>query len=196
MGYNFTVRRPRCKATTSRSPVASRPCRDVEDRIGALERALGHSSVRDYLSIAVSVPPTAGDPHVTRPRAGPSRARAAFLTRQGRHEEARKDLNHLFRLLDVIEVERTSEEVTATARLAFFGLDYLPWEVVWEPIERIKRGYSTQAVAPSWPRASPTRTPPPRPTYLSHIGSGMCSIAEQGLARLGLRKSRKAISDP
>ena len=115
--------------------------------------------------------------------------RAGLLARQQRNEEAEADLQYCFRLMDIIEVERTSEEITATARLAFFGLGFLPWDVVWEPIARINRGQDIQALAGWLAECLGHQTEAAQAYHHLHtIGTGFSAIAEHGLARLGLRE--------
>lgn len=115
--------------------------------------------------------------------------RAGIYARLGRREEADADLQYCFRLMDIIEVERTSEEITATARLAFFGLGFLPWDVVWEPIARINRGQDIQALA-AWLAECLGHPAEAAMAYhhLHTVGSGYAAIAEHGLARLGLKE--------
>jgi len=112
--------------------------------------------------------------------------RAAMLLRQGREDEAKDDLHVCFRLMDIIEVERTSQEVTATARLAFYGLGYLPWDVIWEPIQAIRRGQELQALA-GWLAEGLGHRVEAAQAYrhLKAAGDGYAQVAREGLTRLG-----------
>ena len=65
----------------------------------------------------------------------------------GREDLSQRDFMTCFQMMDVLETERSSTEVTVTARLAFFALDYLPWDVVWQPIERMVEGENYRALA-------------------------------------------------
>jgi hypothetical protein len=113
--------------------------------------------------------------------------RASLLLHSGRKEAADQDLQICFQLMDILEVERTSQEVTATARLAFFALDYLPWEVVWEPIARMNKAEDLRALA-AWLAECLGRPLEAGQAYssLMAIGTGFRSFATLGLERLGL----------
>lgn len=115
--------------------------------------------------------------------------RAALLLRLGEADAANEDLQYCFRLMDIIETERTSQEVTSTARLAFFGLRFLPWDVVWEPIAQLSSSQEVQALA-AWLAEclGDNEAAAQGWRHLCNIGSGFCAVAEQGLARLGLKK--------
>lgn len=113
--------------------------------------------------------------------------RAVLATMCNQDDQARDDLQACFRLMDILEVERTSQSVTAAARLAFFALDYLPWEVVWEPIAAIDQGEEIRALAATTAEAL-GRPLEAAEAYrsLATPGSGLAAIARLGLERLGL----------
>lgn len=112
--------------------------------------------------------------------------RAALLAQTGQRDQMEIDLQFCFRLMDVIEVERTSLEISCTARLAFFGLGYLPWNVVWEPIARTHRGQHLQAVAAFLAECLGHEAEAAMAwRHLHQVGSGYCQVAAQGLARIG-----------
>lgn len=115
--------------------------------------------------------------------------RGALCMRLGQQERAQEDMQYCFRLMDVIETERTSQEVTSTARLAFYGLHFLPWHVVWEPIAQLTHSRDLQALA-AWLAESLGDHAAAAEAYvhLSEIGSGFCKVAEQGMARIGLQR--------
>ncbi|MFW5698697.1 MAG: hypothetical protein ACOCYN_02480, partial [Planctomycetota bacterium] len=164
---------------------------EAPDRPTRLRAILeGHHRIRDFLALAAlgGTEPLLALLAAEELEPEMRVLRAAFLRRVGRDEEAQADLVHCYRVLDDARIERTSESHTATARLAFYALDYLTWDVVWAPIERIKHGHEYQALA-AWLAECYGHKEDAAAAYrhLNAIGSGMCSVAEQGLARVGLR---------
>lgn len=161
-------------------------------RIGELGRALRtFRSVRDFLFLAAlgQSEPLLELLEAADPSPVERILRAILYLRAGREADAKQDLHVCFRLMDIIEVERTSQEVTATARLAFFGLGYLPWDVIWEPIASIRRGQELQALA-AWLAESIGSAEEAGTAYraLNQLGTGYCKLAEQGLVRLGMQR--------
>ncbi len=155
----------------------------------------GFKSVRDYLFLAAlgGSEFLLGALEARDPTPVERILRAILFLRSNRKDAAEEDLHVCFRLMDIIEVERTSQEVTATARLAFFGLGYLPWDVIWEPIASIRRGQELQALA-GWLAESLGATEEAAMAYrmLNQLGSGYCKLAEQGLIRLGMKRESDA----
>lgn len=65
----------------------------------------------------------------------------------GRHERASRDFESCFKLMDVIETQRTNPEIAITTRLVLYAMDFLPWPVCWSPIAGLKRSRDLQALA-------------------------------------------------
>jgi hypothetical protein len=89
-------------------------------------------------------------------------------------------------MMDILESERASTDVNVTARLAFYAMDYLPWEVVWQPIERMVNGENYRALAALMaehlkrPEASAEAY-----KSLCQKGTGLMAFAKDGLERIG-----------
>ena len=81
---------------------------------------------------------------------------------------AQRDFMTCFQMMDMLEIERTSNEVTVTARLAFFALRYLPWNVIWQPIERMVDGENTAPWRPLSPNRWSIPGKVPKPTARSY----------------------------
>jgi len=111
--------------------------------------------------------------------------RACIAKLEGREDYWREEIQHCFELMDVLEVQRTDPELAVTARLAFFSLSYLPWNVVWSPIEGLFRGQTLQALAAF---VAETHDDLEAATeayrHLDNVGSGFVEFARAGLGRL------------
>ena len=134
----------------------------------------GHEGILRWLESAERIPP-------------PMLLIRAFLGRSlGREDLSQRDFMTCFQMMDVLETERSSTEVTVTARLAFFALNYLPWEVVWQPIERMVEGENYRALAALMAEHL-GRYEASAEAYksLSVKGTGLVAFAQAGLERVG-----------
>ncbi|TVR40498.1 MAG: hypothetical protein EA402_13670 [Planctomycetota bacterium] len=123
--------------------------------------------------------------------------RGALARHQGREDIAQRDFQACFQMMDILETERTSTETTVTARLAFFALDYLPWEVVWQPIQRLvgEECYRALAAMVAECLGRPVESAEAYRS-LGQIGSGFVALGQRGLQRLGLGEEDTPPSEP
>jgi len=60
--------------------------------------------------------------------------RAGLRAQANRLNDARDDLTRCFQLTDVLERERSSPTVLVAARLGCYGLGFLSWDLIWQPM--------------------------------------------------------------
>ncbi|TVR13677.1 MAG: hypothetical protein EA401_06145 [Planctomycetota bacterium] len=113
--------------------------------------------------------------------------RGALARHLGHEDAAQRDFMTCFQMMDVLETERTSTATTVAARLAFYALEYLPWQVVWEPIQRLVGGEKYRALAAMVAECL-ARPVEGADAYqsLTKVGGGYVEYAQAGLDRLGL----------
>ena len=114
--------------------------------------------------------------------------RAALAKRSDFDDEARADCQFCFRLMDQVETERTDAQLAIVAQLAFYVMDLLPWDGVWESLGQ---RHDLIALA-GWVAEIAGRVDDARQCYnrLHVIGTGYCAVAEQGIARLKMRQTK------
>ncbi len=116
--------------------------------------------------------------------------RAGLYLRQGDDELAKADLEHCFRLTDVLETQRTSLVVLFGARLGCYGLGYLPWDLVEGGLAVINdRLLATPLKAlTAWLAENLGHKAEAEKLYreLMTPGFGYLVIGRQGLERLGV----------
>ncbi len=113
---------------------------------------------------------------------------AGLYGRLGQHEQSNALLDKCFRLMDVIENHRTDVELTTVMRLGMYGMNYLPWEVIWPPISQMSHEPELQVLT-AWLAECLGRMEEAAEAYLMLRESeafGFRNLVEQGLTRLGM----------
>ena len=113
---------------------------------------------------------------------------AALYARAGKQAESQTLLDESFRLMDIIEHERTNIELTTVMRLGMFGMQFLPWDVVWPPISQMAHEPELQVLA-AWLAECLGFNQEAAEAYFTLRETealGFRNVVEQGLARLGM----------
>ena len=114
---------------------------------------------------------------------------AALYARTGDTERSASLLDECFKLMDVIENQRTNIELTTVMRLGMYGLQFLPWDVVWPPISQMVHEPELQVLT-AWLAECLGNNDEAAEAYF-HLRQtealGFRNVVEQGLARLGMR---------
>ncbi|NRA38306.1 MAG: hypothetical protein HRU15_09215, partial [Planctomycetes bacterium] len=122
---------------------------------------------------------------------------AALYARIGDADKSKSLLEECFRLMDVIENERTNVEMTTVMRLGMYGLDFLPWQVVWPPISQMIHEPEIQVLT-AWLAECLGHHEEALEAYSFLRDSdavGFRNVIEQAMTRLGLMAEAKKESD-
>ena len=90
--------------------------------------------------------------------------------------------------MDIIEHQRTNIELTTVMRLGMYGLNFLPWEVVWPPISQMAHEPELQVLS-AWLAdcLGEHKVAAEAYAHLRHLEAlGFRNVVEQGLTRLGM----------